>query len=112
MTTLTHSELAADFALWSEYVDRFNSREVFDAMTMDERLAQIAECFGPEVVPTVDDVLDRCCVGNDRYAWSEAGGSFTVTEAELRQALETAYDETMPNWPATVDLCSAIQADA
>lgn len=62
---------------------------------------------GIEPVPTVDEVLARCkVVGWKVYspvptlAWN---GSMIPAD-ELRAALEDAYDPTMPNWPAMVQL--------
>lgn len=64
-------------------------------------------------VPTVADVLNRCEV----CGWTDDGSPFSVAPTpllnwdgcaipadDLRAALEDAYDPTMPNWPAMVQL--------
>lgn len=58
-------------------------------------------------VPTVDDVLTRTHIGGQLHEWNADGGVIRVTRAELRQALEDAYDPTMPDWPAMVELADA-----
>lgn len=60
-------------------------------------------------VPTVDEVLARCEV---RGWWSTAveatklldWNGCAILATDLRAALEDAYDPTMPNWPAMVQL--------
>ena len=54
--------------------------------------------------PTVDQVLKQTDVGNGLHQWATNGGVIRVTRDELRPALEAAYDETMPNWPAMVEI--------
>jgi hypothetical protein len=51
------------------------------------------------IVPTVDDILARTQI-NPNLNWWVAG--FRISRDKLRQALEDAYDPTMPNWPAMV----------
>jgi hypothetical protein len=55
-------------------------------------------------VPTVDDLLARTHLGFGFHEWSTDADVFRVTRDELRQALEDAYDPTMPNWPAMVEI--------
>jgi hypothetical protein len=42
--------------------------------------------------------------GEKLLAWSTNGGEIMVPISELRTALETAYDPTMPDWPAMADI--------
>lgn len=46
----TYAEIASSFALWGEHVDpaATMTREEFDAMTIETRIALIAETFGAE----------------------------------------------------------------
>ena len=55
-------------------------------------------------IPTVDDVLARTHSCWDLHEWGADGGVIRVTRAELRLALEAAYDPTTPNWPAMVEI--------
>ena len=50
MNAHTYHEIATDYALWGEYHDPDNTmtREEFDAMTIDQRIASIVACNGPE----------------------------------------------------------------
>jgi hypothetical protein len=70
--------------------------------------------------PTVDEVLARCefrgwnetCPlgfepAQRMLAWIINGGEIIVASDKLRQALEDAYDPTMPNWPAMVEIDNA-----
>ena len=54
--------------------------------------------------PTVDEVLDRTHLGGHFHEWGADGGVIRVTRDELRQALEDAYDPTMPDWPSMVEI--------
>lgn len=58
-------------------------------------------------IPTVDDVLARTHAGGHWHEWGADGGVIRITRAELRPALEAAYDPTMPDWPATVEIADA-----
>jgi hypothetical protein len=58
-------------------------------------------------VPTVDDVLARTHIGPELNWWQTSGGVVRVGRNELRQALEDAYDPTMPDWPAMVEVQDA-----
>ncbi len=55
-------------------------------------------------IPTVADVLARTHLGGHYHEWGADGGAIRVTRAELRQALEDAYDPLMPNWPAIMEI--------
>ena len=57
-----------------------------------------------EHVPTVDEVMDDCYIGNGLYEWAYNGGSSRFTYEELRPALEDAYDPSMANWVGMVQL--------
>ena len=57
-------------------------------------------------IPTVTDVLIQTSTANCQQSWPVEGGSITLTRAELRLALEAAYDPTMANWPAMVEIKS------
>jgi hypothetical protein len=46
-------------------------------------------------------------LGSHFHEWGADGGVIRVTRAELRQALEDAYDPTMPDWPAMVEVQDA-----
>ena len=58
-------------------------------------------------VPTVESLLAQTSIGNGLHDWRADGGSIRVTRAVLRQALEAAYDSTMPDWPGMVELDDA-----
>ena len=55
-------------------------------------------------IPTVDDLLARTHIGFGLHEWSTDADVFRLTPAELRPALEAAYDPLMPNWPAMVEI--------
>lgn len=46
----TYGQIATDYALWGEYVDPGDTmtREEFDALTTEEKVAMQAKCFGPD----------------------------------------------------------------
>jgi hypothetical protein len=48
MTHLTYAEIANNWSLWIEYVDPDGNmtREEFDAMTTDQKIALQVEAFG------------------------------------------------------------------
>ena len=73
--------------------------------TMSPTHDQIAS--EPPPVPTVVDLLERTHVAWDLHRWPTHGGSITLTTAELRPALEAAFDPSMPDWPALVELADA-----
>jgi hypothetical protein len=58
-------------------------------------------------ISTVDDLLDRTHIGGYFHEWGADGGVIRVTRHELRPALEAAYDPTMPDWPAMVEIDDA-----
>jgi|LakMenEpi03Aug12_release.lakeMendotaPanAssembly.Ray.scaffolds.fasta_scaffold2021734_1 hypothetical protein len=58
-------------------------------------------------IPTVDDLLASTHIWNSIHRWPAEGGAIEITTAELRQVLEDAYDLTMPNWPAMVEIKDA-----
>jgi hypothetical protein len=64
-----------------------------------------------QFIPTVDDLLTRTHLSQrhavDYHEWGVDGGVIVVTRAELRQALEAAYDPCMPDWPAMVEIGNA-----
>ena len=51
MNRPTSEQIANNFGLWGEYVDpdATMTREQFDAMTTDEKLSMMRECFGSEM---------------------------------------------------------------
>jgi len=55
-------------------------------------------------VPTITDVLIQTSTADCRHSWRVQGGSVTLTRAELLPALEAAYDPSMPDWPAMVEV--------
>ncbi|MBU6250944.1 MAG: hypothetical protein KGO47_07260 [Cyanobacteria bacterium REEB417] len=71
-----------------------------------------------QAIPTVDEILARCehrgwlgsgfrgarHMQEKLLAWRADGGEITVPASELRTALEAAYDPTMPDWPAMVEI--------
>jgi len=104
-----YEKIAADFSLWAEYIDpgATMTREEFDRMSHNERVAFIRENFGPEV-PTVEKVLSDCPDrGNGKRGWRTEGGEIAVDAIELEHALEQAYDPSMPDWPAMVEIHDA-----
>ena len=81
--------------------------EEFEFYTMRhaDRVDCLIETFGPEErALTVDDVLARTVLGNGYHSWGTNGSLITVRSGKLRQALEAAYDPTMPDWPAMVEI--------
>jgi hypothetical protein len=52
--------------------------------------------------PTPDDILRETCIGSGFHDWATEGGTITVPASELRPALETAYDPSMPDWTALI----------
>ena len=65
--------------------------------------------YDPDHVPTVEEVLLSLEQINWRggepvLAWRSNGSQFGVPISELRDALNEAYDSSMPNWVALVQL--------
>ena len=58
----------------------------------------------PNPVPTIEEVLDSAAGPCGTYHWDVEGGRITVTREQLEEALEAAYDPTMPAWPSLVQL--------
>jgi hypothetical protein len=50
MNSATYTEIANDWALWNEYVntDATMSRDEFEALTTEQKVALQVEAFGPE----------------------------------------------------------------
>jgi hypothetical protein len=61
----------------------------------------------PVFTPTVKSMLDATLISNGIHRWPTEGGAVEITAAELRTALEAAYDPTMYNWPAMVEIDDA-----
>ena len=55
-------------------------------------------------IPTVEYMLGATLISNGIYRWPTEGDTIEITTAELRPALEDAYDPTMPNWPSMVKI--------
>jgi len=55
-------------------------------------------------IPTVEDLLQSTAIGWGKHQWRIDCSVITVDHNELREALEDAYDPTMPSWPAMVQL--------
>jgi hypothetical protein len=58
-------------------------------------------------ISTVEYMLGATLISNGIHRWPVEGGTVEIATAELRPALEAAYDETMPNWPAMVEIDDA-----
>ena len=58
-------------------------------------------------IPTVEFMLGATLVSHGNHRWPTEGGEIQIATAELRPALEVAYDPTMPNWPAMVEFDDA-----
>lgn len=58
-------------------------------------------------VPTVDDLLAQTAISNDLHRWRVEGGVIIISRNVLRAALEDAYDPSMPDWAALVELADA-----
>ena len=55
-------------------------------------------------IPTVESMLDATRISHLVHRWPTEGGSIDVAADVLRPALKAAYDRTMPNWPAMVEI--------
>jgi len=55
-------------------------------------------------VQSVDDLLARTHLGNHFHEWNTDAAVIRISRAELRQALEDAYDPEMADWPAMVEI--------
>ena len=58
-------------------------------------------------IPTVAYMLDATMISHRVHRWPTEGGSIEVGVDVLRPALEAAYDPTMANWPAMVEVGDA-----
>jgi hypothetical protein len=58
------------------------------------------------LVPTIEEIMETTCVGCGWHDWAVEGGTIRVTSNELRSALESNYDPSMPAWPTMVDISS------
>lgn len=56
------------------------------------------------MTPTVDDILSRTAISCGWHLFPAEGGPCQVRTADLRAALEDAYDPCMPDWPVMVEL--------
>jgi hypothetical protein len=63
-------------------------------------------------VLTVDDVLRSSAVGCGIYEWGAEGGYIRLNEAQLRPALEAAYDPDNPDWAILVELPDELLYDS
>jgi hypothetical protein len=61
----------------------------------------------PAFTPTVESILAATLISNGIHRWPTKGGTIQVATADLRQALEDAYNSLMPNWPAMVEIDDA-----
>jgi hypothetical protein len=52
-------------------------------------------------------MLDATRISHRVHRWPTEGGSIEVAADVLRPALKAAYDPTMPNWPAMVEIDDA-----
>jgi hypothetical protein len=50
MKTYSYSDIASDYRLWIKYVDTIgiDPKEMFDRQTLEEKIAFMVKCFGPE----------------------------------------------------------------
>lgn len=55
-------------------------------------------------VPTIADLLKSTDIGNGLHHWRVEGGVIQLTHDQLIPALEAAYDPSMENWPAMVEI--------
>ena len=56
----------------------------------------------PAFTPSVEYMLDATLISNGIHRWPTEGGAIQIATADLRQALEAAYDPLMCGWPAMV----------
>ena len=56
-------------------------------------------------IPTVDDLLAGTDIGGGFHQWWGADCSvIRIARDDLRQALEDAYDPSMPDWPSMLEI--------
>jgi hypothetical protein len=104
-TAYTNDQVAASWDLWREYIDpdATMTHAEFDAATVAEKVGLIVRIFGPEV-PTVEQVLTDHHLFDSIAWWDVEGGRISIDKDDLHVALEDAYDPSMPDWPAMVQL--------
>jgi hypothetical protein len=54
--------------------------------------------------PTVDNLLQSTATGCGWHDWPLEGGTIRISEGRLRKALEAAFDPSMHDWPAMVEI--------
>ena len=54
--------------------------------------------------PTVDDLLQSTNAGCGWHDWRLEGCTIRICEDKLRKTLEAAFDPSMPDWPAMVEI--------
>ena len=65
---------------------------------------QKAAAVMTESIPTVESILSATLIGNGLHRWPVEGGEIRIATAELRPALEAAYDQGMPDWPPMTEI--------
>jgi hypothetical protein len=83
---------------FTEEKNRLGQPGCFAQMFRDEPTAM------PDPVLTVEAMLAATLISNGIHRWAVEGGAIEVTTEQLRVALKDAYDPTMPDWPAMVQL--------
>lgn len=68
------------------------------------RDAPVAYCSCFMTTPTVDDLLQSTNAGCGWHDWPLEGGTIRISEGRLRKALEAAFDPSMHDWPAMVEI--------
>ena len=58
----------------------------------------------PAFTPAVEFMLDVTLISHGIHCWPTEGGEIQIATDELRPLLEAAYDPTMPNWTAMVEI--------
>ena len=55
-------------------------------------------------IPSVESMLGATLISNGLHRWPVEGGEIQIATAELRLALEAAYDPFMPDWPSMAEI--------
>ena len=55
-------------------------------------------------IPSVESMLGATLISNGLHRWPVEGGEIQIAAAELRLALEAAYDPFMPDWPSMAEI--------
>jgi hypothetical protein len=103
----TYAEQATNLNLWREYVDpaRTVSDRQFEELSFLSKLAIIHATYGTEAyTPQVEELMEKHHLFDSFAWWDTEGGRISIDKATLRQALEEAYDPSMPDWVFTVQL--------